>query len=89
MIVHSGIAAATKTPELDLEQKEADQLAKSVGAVMDEFGFQPDPKTQAVIGLVMTAGMIYGPRAYLIRERLADEAKARRAPSHSYALAAE
>jgi hypothetical protein len=76
MIVHAGIASATKTPELELTEPEANQLGKSVGAVMDEFGFQPDPRTQAIVGLVITAGMIYGPRMYLIRERIAEPKKA-------------
>lgn len=46
---------------------------------MEQFDLRPDPKTQAIIGLVMTAGMIYGPRAYLIQYRRSQEKAERRA----------
>lgn len=68
-IIHMGIASATKTPELKLEDEEAEALAKSTAVVLEEFDIRPDPKIEAIIGLVTTAGMIYGPRAYLIAER--------------------
>lgn len=68
-IIHMGIASATRTPELKLEDEEAEALAKSTAVVLEEFDIRPDPKIEAVIGLVTTAGMIYGPRMYLIAER--------------------
>jgi hypothetical protein len=68
-IVHIGLAAATKTPELALEEQESEILAKSIANVLDEFDIRPDPKVEAIVGLVTTAGMIYGPRVYLISER--------------------
>ena len=68
-IVHIGLASATKTPELKLEDEEAEALAKSTAVVLEEFDIRPDPKIEAIIGLVTTAGMIYGPRVYLITER--------------------
>jgi len=48
---------------------EADALANAAANVLIEFDIQPNPKVQAIVGLVMTAGSIYGPRVYLIRER--------------------
>lgn len=68
-IVHIGLASATKTPELRLEDAEAEALAKSTAVVLEEFDIRPDPKIEAIVGLVTTAGMIYGPRVYLIAER--------------------
>lgn len=72
-IVHVGLAAVTKTPELELDDKEAASLANAVGNVMTEFDITPDPKIQAVLGLVTVSGMIYGPRIYMIRERRKEE----------------
>lgn len=72
-IIHMGIASATKTPELKLEDEEAEALAKSTAVVLEEFDIRPDPKIEAIIGLVTTAGMIYGPRVYLIAERKKQE----------------
>lgn len=72
-IVHIGIAGATKTPELALEESEAEALANATANVLSEFDIRPDPKIEAVIGLVMVAGTIYGPRIYNIRERKKEE----------------
>lgn len=75
MIVHAGIASVTKVPEISIDKDESDALAKSVANVLDQFDITPDPKVQAIVGLVVTAGTIYGPRMYLYRERLKQEAK--------------
>lgn len=73
IIFHAGLASLTKTKELEIESNESEALAKNIANVMAEFDITPDPKIQAVLGLVMTAGMIYGPRMYLIRERVKNE----------------
>lgn len=70
MVMHIGLAEMTKTPELVLQETESSALAISVANVLSEFDITPDPKMQAIVGLMMTAGMIYGPRMYNIRERL-------------------
>lgn len=77
-ILHVGLAAATKTPEMVLEDSEAENLAKATATVLTEFDIRPDPKVEAVIGLVTAAGLIYGPRIYLITERKKLEAEERR-----------
>jgi hypothetical protein len=69
-----GIAAATKTPEMVLQDAEASNLAAATANVLEEFDIRPDPKIEAVIGLVTAASMIYGPRIYLITERKKREA---------------
>lgn len=72
-ILHLGIAAATKAPEMALEDSESEALAKATANVMDQFDIKPDPKIEALIGLMMVAGSIYGPRVYLIKERKKEE----------------
>lgn len=72
-IVHAGLASATKTPEIVLDGDDADALAKAATNVLVEFDVTPNPKVQAVVGLVMTCGAVYGPKAYLIKERLKEE----------------
>lgn len=70
LVMHIGLAEISKTPELVLQPTEGDALASSLANVGDQFDITPDPKVQAIIGLMMTAGMIYGSRMYNIRERL-------------------
>lgn len=76
-IVHAGLASATKTPELALDTDEATSLAQATANVLIEFDVQPNPKVQAVVGLVMVAGSLYGPRVYLIKERRKEEKEKR------------
>lgn len=75
MIVHAGIASMTKITELEIDNAESDALATSLANVLEHFDIAPDPKVQAIIGLVTTAGMIYGPRFYLYNERLKQSKK--------------
>lgn len=70
MILHMGIAGATKFDTFNLEEKEADALAASLANVLDQFDWTPDPRFTAVAGLVTTSATIYGPRLYLYREHL-------------------
>jgi hypothetical protein len=63
---------------LALDNSEAENLAKATATVLTEFDIRPDPKVEAVIGLVTAAGLIYGPRVYLITERKKQETQERR-----------
>lgn len=72
-VLHIGIASATKTPEMVLEEDEAKSLAGATSDVLRQFDIRPDPKIEALIGLAIVAGGIYGPRVYLIRERHKEE----------------
>lgn len=78
-IIHIGVATATKTPEMALEEEEAKTLAAATATVLQEFDIRPDPKVEAIVGLITAAGMIYGPRAYLISERKKEEKKRKQA----------
>ncbi len=80
VIVHSGLASATRTPELALESDDANALAKASAAVLVEFDITPNPKVQAVVGLVMTAGAVYGPKIYMIKERRKEQRVANEQP---------
>lgn len=80
-IIHTALAAATKTPELALEDEESRALATATANVLNEFDITPDPKIQAIVGLIATAGMIYGPRVVLIRMRKASEEKEAEKPT--------
>jgi len=73
LMLHLGIAGATKTPEMALSQDEADVLANASVNVLEQFDIRPDPKVEAIVGLIIAAGTVYGPRAYLIRQRMAKE----------------
>jgi hypothetical protein len=68
-----GIASATGTPEMMIDADEGKLLAKAASNVLEQFDLKPDPKIQAIVGLVMAAGTVYGPRAYSIRQRKLQE----------------
>ncbi len=76
-IVHLGIASATKIVELELKPDESQALAQATANVLEEFDWVPDPKITAIVGLVTTAGTIYGPKYYFYRERKKEEKEAR------------
>lgn len=73
VVVHMGIANITGTPELVIDADESKLLANATANLLEQFDLKPDPKIQAVIGLVMAAGTVYGPRAYMIRVRKLQE----------------
>ena len=75
-IVHVGLASVTKTPELVLEEDEAKSLAMASANVLEQFDITPDPRVTAIVGLITTCGVIYGPRVYLVRERRKAEREA-------------
>lgn len=77
VMVHVGLASSTGAPEFMIEKAEGDLLAKATVNVLDQFDIKPDPKTQAIFGLIIAAGTVYGPRAIAFRIRTADEAKSK------------
>lgn len=87
VIVHAGFAAVTDTPELEIDESEAEYLARSTANVMEQFDLKPDPKTQAIIGLIVAAGTIYGPRIYMIKARQVATSKERKANAQGVGVA--
>lgn len=69
MILHSGIAAITKAPEFEIDKEESDLLANATANVLEQFDLKPDPRAEAIVGLIVAASTIYGPRVYLMRQR--------------------
>jgi hypothetical protein len=67
------LAAAVKTPELELDKDEAKALAENIAAVNAFYGKVIDPKIMAWTGLIMTCGKIYAPRVVAIKMRLSLE----------------
>lgn len=58
-----------------ISEDEGKLLAEASVNVMREFDITPDPKAEAIIGLIVAAGTVYGPRYYLVKTRHAEERK--------------
>lgn len=71
-------AAALNAPELALESDDAKAMSVAIAEVAKHYPMTIDPKTMAWINLASCAGMIYGPRIYLMNARKKEEAKAKK-----------
>lgn len=78
-IFNTGLAFLTNFEDFKLDDAEAMQMAEATANVIEQFDYTPDPKITAMIGLVTTTGMIYGPRVYMYRKMLAQKNKEKRA----------
>lgn len=76
--MHAVAAASLKIPELEIDNKEAEQLAKAIGDVSAHYGFELSPKTKAWIELVWCSGVIYGTRIVAYNMRVKKEAQDRK-----------
>lgn len=76
-ILNMGIAFMTKFDDFKLSEPEAMQMATASAAVMEQFDYVPDPKVTAVLGLVSTTSMVYGPRLYLFNKQRKAESKSK------------
>ena len=72
-MVHLGIANFTNSPEMIIDKDEGNLLANATVNVLDQFDIHPDPKMQAIFGLIIASGSVYGPRIFLINKRRAAE----------------
>lgn len=63
------LAAAVKTPELELDKGEGKLLAENIAAVNAFYGKVIDPKIMAWTGLIMACGKVYAPRVAAISLR--------------------
>ncbi len=70
-ILNTGIAYLTSFPDFKLDDDEALQMATATANVLEQFDYVPDPKVAAILGLVTTTSMVYGPRMYLYRKHIA------------------
>jgi len=76
--VHEVAAMMTGIVDIRISEAEGVALAQAIGNVSEQYGLEIDGKTGAAIQLVMTAAMIYGPRALMIRAK-AQQARAQSA----------
>lgn len=58
-----------------IDKAESDMLASAAANVLAQFDIAPDPKTQAIIGMITACGVVYGPRIVMIRARKAQQKK--------------
>lgn len=75
LISHAALAAVSKTPELVLDEPEAQALAESGLTLLELYDIRPDPKVEAAIAFAGVLGMTYGTRIVAIRARRAQEKK--------------
>ena len=84
MGIHASLASVTNIPEIELTETEGKNLAKAVQNVMQYYPVAIDPKTQAWMGLIMTASSMYGMRAIAYYARTSTESKTpEQPPAHS------
>lgn len=69
VIVHLGISKATAIPEIELDSDDADTLAQATANVLQEFDIKPDPKVEAIFGLIVAAGSVYAPKVIIYNRR--------------------
>lgn len=67
--LHAMAAAATHTPELELDKDEANKLAVAGSEVAAHYAVNVDPKILAWINFGAALGMIYGTRIIAINAR--------------------
>ena len=71
--IHAMLAAATKCPELGINEMESKNLAEAAGKVMRHYDVQTTQKTLDWINLAMVVGACYGPRVFAIGQRQKNE----------------
>jgi hypothetical protein len=84
VILHTGISAISGIPEIAIDRSEGDILANATANVLAQFDIAPDPKTQAIIGMIMACGAVYAPRVIAYRMRTAQEAQEREGQAGVY-----
>lgn len=78
---HALLAGITQARELELDEKEAKQLATALNGVAVYYDTVVSAKAMAWINLTQAVGLIYGTRLFAIRQRRQEERAKRRAAS--------
>lgn len=80
MMAHQWAAVFLKTPEIMLSQDEAKQLSDAYTNFCEyhEIPVMSD-KRMSEVNMIIALAMVYGPRAIAVRNRLREEAQAKRA----------
>lgn len=71
--LHALVAAVTGLPEAQLSPSEGEQLGGAILAICDEYDLKVDGKTGAFLQLGAAIAMIYGPRYFGFKMRIAKE----------------
>ena len=83
-VFHMALAAATKTPELVLDEDEAKGLATATVNVLDQYDIRPDPKIEAIAALIAVTAATYIPRAAAIKMRREQEKEEKKGQAGIY-----
>lgn len=67
--LHMMAAAATKTPELMLDNQEAAMMASAINAVQNHYDFNVSAEVTIWVNLISASAAVYGPRAVVIYSR--------------------
>lgn len=78
--IHAVLAGITKVPELELDEREAKDIANAIAGVSEQYMLTIDPKKAAWIDLARVVGVVYGPRGVSYYMRKKAEAAARPQP---------
>lgn len=71
--VHTILAAFIKVPELALDPREADEMAKAAANVARHYDVSASVKTLDWVNLATTCATVYGTRIYAARLRMKEE----------------
>ncbi|HKY44769.1 MAG TPA: hypothetical protein VJM50_16880 [Pyrinomonadaceae bacterium] len=85
--IHQVAAMILRVPEVQLSEQEGQLLAEAVVAVCEEYGLSIDGKTGAAMQLFGAAAMIYAPRVFAYKMRIAQETIQRERDAHGTAFA--
>ncbi len=66
---HKAVSLLVKIPEVAIDDDEAKMLAESLANLMKEFDITVSGKTAAIMGMLGTSLMIYGPRFMYLKAK--------------------
>lgn len=76
--LHMMAAAATKTPELAIDNSEAAMMASAISAVQSHYDFDVSAEVTIWVNLITATAAVYGPRAVTIYNRKKKEREKKR-----------
>lgn len=79
LMSHLMLANVSRTPELEINEDESMLIANPLSELLVLYEVEIDPRILQLMELGGACSYVYGPRIYMIRERLKAEAAAKRA----------
>lgn len=70
--IHTMLAAVVGAPEMALDKEESKMLGDAIATVNSYYNSVLDPKVVAWINLGGVVAAVYGPRAFMLRQRFRD-----------------